>query len=355
MGRVLATFATILILVLGAAFAVPAFTDWNSYRPDIEQAASAILGRNVQIRGGIEIALLPEPHFRAGKVAAENGAGDSAYMTADAVDLTLSLQALLGGRLEASKLKLLRPALTLDFSKPLPEPRRAEAGEIEDGGILVLPKHGGASGALILTKIDGTVSAAPPGDSYRFSGRFSQKDRRFEAKFLAAAAAGKGIKLNGSATDLASKAVFQADGMLSAPGEPVFQGSLTIHAPLEQGRLRETPFDVQLKSAAKIGLSEAALDDLTLTIDPQNRPQVLLGSANIAFGAKTAFNPQPIISSGFIPISPYGCPSRPAISSSKANPVRTFRFTGHARRSAGCSRKRRRPCPAKARSGWQAP
>ncbi len=299
MGRVLATFATILILVLGAAFAVPAFTDWNSYRPDIEQAASAILGRNVQIRGGIEIALLPEPHFRAGKVAAENGAGDSAYMTADAVDLTLSLQALLGGRLEASKLKLLRPAVTVDFSKPRPEPGRAEAGmlpmaggvnsvEIEDGGILVLPKHGGASGALILTKIDGTVSAAPPGDSYRFSGRFSQKDRRFEAKFLAAAAAGKGIKLNGSATDLASKAVFQADGMLSAPGEPVFQGSLTIHAPLEQGRLRETPFDVQLKSAAKIGLSEAALDDLTLTIDPQNRPQVLLGSANIAFGAKTA-------------------------------------------------------------------
>ena len=40
-------------------------------------------------------------------------------MTAEAVDLSLSLQALLSGRIEASKLRLVRPFLILDLSKPL--------------------------------------------------------------------------------------------------------------------------------------------------------------------------------------------------------------------------------------------
>ncbi len=102
MGRLLVTLATLLVLVLGAAFVVPAFIDWNAYRPDIEQAASAILGRQISILGDIDIALLPEPHFHASKVAAEGGASDAAQMTAEAVDLSLSLQALLGGRLEAN-------------------------------------------------------------------------------------------------------------------------------------------------------------------------------------------------------------------------------------------------------------
>src|SRR5208282_4914863 len=109
LGRLLATLATILILVLGAAFAVPAFIDWNTYRSGIEKSASAILGRKVSILGDIDIVLLPEPHIRAGKIAAGNGKADGALMTASAVDISLSLQAILGGRIEASKLKLVRP------------------------------------------------------------------------------------------------------------------------------------------------------------------------------------------------------------------------------------------------------
>ena len=63
MGRLLATFATILILILGAAFALPAFVDWNGYRSSIENTASALLGQKVSILGDISIVLLPEPHL----------------------------------------------------------------------------------------------------------------------------------------------------------------------------------------------------------------------------------------------------------------------------------------------------
>ena len=78
MGRLLVTLATILALVLAAAFVVPAFTDWNAYRTDIEHAASAILGRDIAIGGAIDIVLLPEPHLRAAKVEAEGGSADGA-------------------------------------------------------------------------------------------------------------------------------------------------------------------------------------------------------------------------------------------------------------------------------------
>jgi hypothetical protein len=299
LGRLLATLATLLILLLGAAFLAPAFMDWNAYRPDIERVASAILGRPVHIKGDIGIALLPEPHLHAAKIGAGDEARDGATFTAEAVDLTLSLQALLGGRIEASRLKLVRPVFALDFSKPLASGGPAvEAGEIaaatvnrveiEDGSVFVLSKARGVTEALALTNIDGSLAAAFPEGSYRFSGRISRRDRDFDVKFLVASAPDRGIKLAGSAVDFASKTVFQADGVLSAIERPVFEGSLAVTSPQRTGFIDGAPFDIQLKSAAIIDLSGAALSDLALTLDTQNRPQVFLGSANISFAAETA-------------------------------------------------------------------
>ena len=159
MGRLLVTLATLLVLLLGAAFVAPAFMDWKAYRPDIEQAASALLGRKISIVGDIDIALLPEPHLHAKKVVAEGGPSEAAQMTAEAVDLTLSLQGLLSGRVEASKLKFLNPFLILDLSKPLQSGSApAKAGplsiaaevtslEIEGGRISVYPDAGQARSA----------------------------------------------------------------------------------------------------------------------------------------------------------------------------------------------------------------
>src|SRR5271157_4586122 len=63
LGRLLVTLATFLVLLLAAASVAPALMDWKAYRPDIEQAASALLGRKISIIGEIDIALLPEPHL----------------------------------------------------------------------------------------------------------------------------------------------------------------------------------------------------------------------------------------------------------------------------------------------------
>ncbi len=290
MGRLLVTLGTLLVLALGVAFVAPAFMDWNAYRPDIEQAASALLGRKISIIGDIDIALLPEPHLHAKKVAAEGDPSEAAQMTAEAVDLTLSLQSLFDGRLEASRLKLLNPFLILDLSKPLKSssaPAKAApiplaAGltslEIQGGRISVYPDAGQPE-ALILTGVDGTLLAPPPGNAYRFSGRFVQNSQRFDLKFTATPH-GKGVKLAGTAANLASKAVFQADGLLNTAAAPVFEGALALSAPRA---LTGAPFEIQAKAGGKLDREGLALSDLVLTMDPENRPQVLTGAANVAF------------------------------------------------------------------------
>jgi uncharacterized protein involved in outer membrane biogenesis len=298
LGRLIVTLATLLALILGAAFVMPAFTDWNAYRQDIEQAASAILGRNIAIAGAIDIALLPEPHLRAAKIAAEGGTADGAQMTAEAVDLTLSLQALLAGRIEASRLKLVRPFLIVDFSKPLqnePPPALASALpiagsvsslEIEGGRVSIL-QDASRPDALTLANVDGTLFAPSPGNAYRFNGRFSQDGRRYEAKFVAAAAPKTGVKLTGSVIGLASRVTFQADGVLHAGTAPVFVGAVAMAAPPASG-LAGAAFDVQAKASARIDLSGASLSDLVLTIEAENRPQVLMGAATLAFPERSA-------------------------------------------------------------------
>jgi uncharacterized protein involved in outer membrane biogenesis len=302
LGRLLATLATILILLLGAAFALPAFVDWNGYRSGIEKAASALLGQKVSILGDIDIALLPQPHLRASSVASGIGQADGTLVTADAVDVSLSLQALLGGRIEAGKVKLVRPSLTLDFARPLQKPdRAAEAGavpftaeirsvEIEGGRLSVLSRKGGPAEALALTKINGiaALSVPGPGGAYRFNGSFSQNGRTYEAKLSGAPAQPRTIRLSGNAVDMATKAALQADGLLSTAQDLAFEGALTLTVPPSATETDRIPFDIQLKSAAKIGLTGAVLDDLVLTLDPQNRPQVLAGSGIIAFNTKAA-------------------------------------------------------------------
>jgi uncharacterized protein involved in outer membrane biogenesis len=298
LGRLIVTLATLVVLLLGAAFVAPAFTDWNAYRSDIEQAASALLGRKISIVGDIDIALLPEPHLRAMKVAAEGSASDGAQMTAEAVDLSLSLQALLSGRVEASRLKLVHPFLIVDLSKPFnrassPSGRgdslSIAAGvtslEIEGGQVSVY-RDAGQPEALTLKGVDGTLFAPPAGNAYRFNGRVSQNNRPFEVKFIAAAQAG-GIKLTGSASDRASKTALQVDGVLKTADGASFEGALTLTArePLAPGN---APLEVQAKANAKVSPAGAALSDLVLTIDPENRPQTLTGSATLGFSPDRA-------------------------------------------------------------------
>ncbi len=301
MGRILAAIATLLILLLGAAFIAPAVVDWNQYRSDLEQAASSIIGRKVSAAGGIDISLLPEPRVRLGKVTVDESKNDRSRLTVESVDLTLSLQGLLGGRVEATAVKLVRPSLALDFlpsDQSIAKPTSAASSilmaaaagnlEIEDGTVSITALVNPSFPGLTLRKIAGTLSAPAPGGAYRFNGRFLRGERPFDVKFTASAGAGDGVKVAGTIADVASKMSLQGDGLITIGTGPMFEGSITAVSPPAPSSSGASGIEVQAKAAAKISLTSMSLSDLAITLDPQNRAQILAGSGDMNFARERA-------------------------------------------------------------------
>jgi hypothetical protein len=109
-------FALALIAAILAAFAAPFFIDWNEWRPELEAQASALAGTRVSISGNIDLTLLPTPAFVLRDVSlgdADKGSG----MRASEMRGSLSLTALLSGKIEADAFVVSRPAIRLVIEK----------------------------------------------------------------------------------------------------------------------------------------------------------------------------------------------------------------------------------------------
>lgn len=105
-----------LIAAILAAFAAPFFIDWNEWRPQLEAQASALAGSSVTISGNIDLTLLPTPAFVLRNVSVgepESGTG----MRASEMRGSLSLTALLSGRIEADQFVVSRPAIRIAIGK----------------------------------------------------------------------------------------------------------------------------------------------------------------------------------------------------------------------------------------------
>ena len=112
MQNTLLAFGIALIAAIAAAFAAPLFVDWDAWRLQFEEQASALTGTRVTIRGKIDAVLLPTPAFVLRDVSLgdpDNGTGVRAYE----VRGLLSLSALLTGKFEATEIVVSRPALRL--------------------------------------------------------------------------------------------------------------------------------------------------------------------------------------------------------------------------------------------------
>ena len=146
--------------------------DWNTHREAIEAAASGFLGRDVEISGPIRLSLLPEPSITAEKVEVRDD-GDGVRMGTRALTLSLSLGALLTGRVDVTHVALDRPVIRLPWPLPSgpisiePPPWLASlSADISRGSLTIGPLQvteadlsvvtGGAQTAL---RIDGTANA----------------------------------------------------------------------------------------------------------------------------------------------------------------------------------------------------
>ncbi|MEQ1649751.1 MAG: AsmA family protein, partial [Hyphomicrobiaceae bacterium] len=115
MNNFLAALGALLVVVLGAMFAVPHFVDWNQYRGVIEEETSRVLGRDFRIGGDMRLRLLPTPSFRIEQVriADPQSASGLPLFKADTVSARLAISPLLRGALEATEIELMKPVVRL--------------------------------------------------------------------------------------------------------------------------------------------------------------------------------------------------------------------------------------------------
>jgi hypothetical protein len=276
--------ALALIAAILAAFAAPFFIDWSEWRPQLEAQASALAGSRVTISGKIDLTLLPTPAFVLRNVSlgdAETGTG----MRAAEMRGSLSLTALLSGKIEADEFIVSRPAIRLVIQPDgkLLLPAGASAGqEISVGGFvfeagsltiedrrnksLFLAEDFSARGEL--------VSREGP---FRLDGGF----RMNGARWILRASSGRfGPDHSGKvrfALERPSDAVsFEAEGVLAlANAAPRFEGKIT--AAQQSGAL---PWRVSADAAGDV--SEIRFGNLELALGKGELPITLSGEGKLS-------------------------------------------------------------------------
>ncbi|MCD6073698.1 MAG: hypothetical protein K0Q70_581, partial [Rhodospirillales bacterium] len=152
--------AGLLVAFVAAVLIVPALIDWNGYRAEITAKAAQVLGRPVEIRGDIGVALLPVPKVSLARAHLGNveGASDADMLSLDALEVQLAWAPLLIGNVRVDSVKLVRPVLNIeifdtgesnlalsprgaDVAKPAQSP--AGAPSLPVAGLRVTPRIGG--------------------------------------------------------------------------------------------------------------------------------------------------------------------------------------------------------------------
>lgn len=275
--------ALALIAAILAAFAAPLFIDWNAWRPQLEAQASALAGTRVTISGNIDLTLLPTPAFVLREVSlgdAESGTG----MRAAEVRGSLSLTALLSGRIEASEFVLSRPAIRL---------------VVEKDGRLLLPAGAGAgqeisvSGFVLeagsLTVEDRRTNSSFVADDFSARGELVSRDGPFRldggfrlhgARWILRASSGRfgadhAGRVRIALERPADATSFEAEGVLAlADAAPRFQGRVV--AAQRSGAL---PWRVSADAAGDG--SELLLNKVELALGPGELPITLEGEAKL--------------------------------------------------------------------------
>jgi len=116
-------FAVLIVVLTGVILVVPGFLDWNEYKTQIEETASAYSGRTVTIKGDISLSLLPTSALSARDVSVTNLKGGQAeYMLSlKSLDVKVSfpsvISSLFGGRIKVEKFILVDPVIALEVLK----------------------------------------------------------------------------------------------------------------------------------------------------------------------------------------------------------------------------------------------
>lgn len=247
MNNALLYLGGILITVLAILFAVPRFIDWNSYRGIFEEEATRILGREVRVGGGVNVRLLPAPYvsFERLRIADVGDDGGNSIIRVESFTMWLSVPPLLRGVVEAHRVEVKKPVLSLAVNAAgtgnwrtlavtpgalpfAPKEVALQSVTIQDGAIIV---SGPERNELArFEAINGLLNAEALDGPYKFRGQAdwggtrrhvrlatAKRDPNGDVRFKAAvdvADSGNSYVLDGRLSDLADAP--KLEGALSA-------------------------------------------------------------------------------------------------------------------------------------------
>ncbi|MEQ8509969.1 MAG: AsmA family protein [Rhodospirillaceae bacterium] len=115
------TFGVVILLLVGVLI-TPSFIDWTPYRKIFESRISAITGREVTVEGDLSFSFLPRPalNMKAVRIGSIDGAINSDFTIAEAVNVNLAFRPLLVGGIQFTSVELVRPLI---FAEVLPDGR----------------------------------------------------------------------------------------------------------------------------------------------------------------------------------------------------------------------------------------
>ena len=311
MGSLLAALTTIVVTVLAALFAVPYIVDWNDYRSAFEVQAAKIVGRPVRVAGNIDLTILPVPmlNVRGLRIADEYGKFDKPFAEVEELNVILALPPLLSGTLEAKSIELDQPVIRLKIDEfgegtwqsigphgfDIPVPVREvilNSVAIKDGTVEL--RNGQETAPRRIHRVSGTFSAESLTGPFRFTGSATAGGDEREIKLSAGQIRGSSLRLKASLRSADGVSLYQLDGDVKGLDGPIhYVGPVAARLALDAdakkaktGQLAE-PMPgkaVELRASSKITLEDARLDDITMTVTQNDRPQSFTGSAFASWG-----------------------------------------------------------------------
>lgn len=300
LNRLYIVVGVIAILILGAAFIVPHFIQWNDYRGRMETLASEALGTRVAIEGDVGFSLLPQPHLSLGKVVV--GPVGAPLLAVKAVNADFSLMDFLRDRYSMSKLVLDHPVLNLEIGPggqlktglSLPAPvRRAslsiKRAKIVAGQVKLTDARLGQSATV--DALSGDLSLDAVKGPFGFQGAGSLDGARYELHLTSSALDAKGgTKVSFFAKPVSGKFSINAQGSLSTGAAPRLLGSMTFRASPPPSRdPNSAPGDLVLTANLDADTQKIVLSSVALEPDENRAATRLTGSAVVTLGKAPHF------------------------------------------------------------------
>ena len=117
MKKILIGLAVVVVLIVGALFALPLFIPSETVRAELIARLEEATGRDVRIDGPISISVLPTAQLSAGGVGLGGLTGEGEAFSVESVSFGLSLLPLIGGNVEINALTIKGPSIVYEIDE----------------------------------------------------------------------------------------------------------------------------------------------------------------------------------------------------------------------------------------------